>query len=78
MPEASGLPSSSRALVLVDPVGNGSHACRPARNAATFVTHLIATARGLPQAREHRRADPQEVIAAYRATIARIRALNNQ
>jgi hypothetical protein len=50
---------------------------RPARRAATFLTQLIATQQKVPQAREKRRADPAEVIAAYQATIERIRQLNN-
>ena len=43
---------------------------------ATFLTHLIATARQIPQTCERRRADPDEVIAAYRATIERLQKLN--
>jgi hypothetical protein len=48
------------------------------RRVASFLTHLIATAEKVPQAREKRRADPTEVIAAYQSTIARLRQLNNQ
>jgi hypothetical protein len=80
MPEATDLPSSSRALVpLIKLVPRNEHAHRrPTRRVATFLTQLIATQQKVPQAREKRRADPAEVIAAYQATIERIRQLNNQ
>lgn len=39
------------------------------RNAA-FLAHLIATKEQLPQARERRRAEPSDAIAAYRATAS--------
>jgi hypothetical protein len=80
MPEATDLPSSSRALVpliKLAPDGDGAH-YRPTNRIATFLTQLIATQQKLPQAREKRRAEPAEVIAAYQATIARIRQLNNR
>ena len=51
---------------------------RPIQRAAAFVTHLIATARQVPQARARRRADPADVIAAYRTTIERLRKTNSQ
>ena len=79
MPEATDLPSSSRALVpLIACASPDDEPHRPIRRAATFVTQLIANAQQVPQARENRRADPAEVIAAYQATIERIRELNNQ
>lgn len=80
MPEASDLPSSSRALVPLIRLAsrNEDEQHRPARRAANFLTQLIATQQKAPQAREKRRADPAEVIAAYQATIARIRQLNDQ
>jgi len=80
MPEATDLPSSSRALVPLIKLApyNEDANHRPARRAATFLTQLIATQQKVPQAREKRRADPAEVIAAYQATIERIRQLNNQ
>jgi hypothetical protein len=78
MPEAYDSPSSQRALVpLVRQSQVESHA-RPMRQAASFVTQLIATARGLPQTRERRRAEPADVIAAYQATIAKLQKLNAQ
>jgi hypothetical protein len=45
-------------------------------SASAFVAQLIASARRLPQARDRRRADPGEAIAAYQATVQRIRDLN--
>ena len=80
MPEATDLPSSSRALVpliKLAPRTEDEHR-RPMRRAATFLTQLIATQQKVPQAREKRRADPAEVIAAYQWTIERIRQLNGQ
>jgi hypothetical protein len=48
------------------------------RPASAFVAHLIAAARQVPQARQRRRAEPAEVIAAYRAADARLRSRNDQ
>ena len=80
MPEAGDLPSSSRALVpliRLAPSHDTPHHS-PVRRVASFLTHLIATSEKVPQAREKRRADPAEVIAAYQSTISRLRQLNNQ
>ena len=80
MPEASDLPSSSRALVpliRLAPQHDAPHHS-PVHRIASFLTHLIATAEKVPQAREKRRADPAEVIAAYQSTISRLRQLNNR
>jgi hypothetical protein len=79
MPEVTDLPSSSRALVpliKLAPRSEDEHRW-PVRRIATFLTHLIATEERVPQAREKRRADPAEVIAAYKATVDRLRQLNN-
>ena len=79
MPDVIDLPSSSRALVpliRLAPHGEEEHR-NPVRRIATFLTHLIATDERVPQAREKRRADPAEVIAAYKATIDRLRKLDN-
>ena len=59
--------SDSRALVALDPLqdhfGNTvSHHYAP------FVAQLVATKDQHPQTRERRRADPNDVLAAYRAT----------
>ena len=80
MPEVSDLPSSSRALVPLIPLKPQNEALRhgPAHRIASFITHLIATSEKLPQTREKRRADPADVIAAYQATVSRLRQLNNQ
>jgi hypothetical protein len=50
----------------------------PSRHGVGFLTHLIATKWRLPQACERRRAEPDEAIAAYKATIARLQALNER
>jgi hypothetical protein len=42
------------------------------QRAANFLTQLLAASLHLPQARERRRAEPVEVIAAYQAAIARL------
>jgi hypothetical protein len=70
------LPSLSRALVPLAPDHRETHPHRPIQRVATFLTQLIATARDVPQTRARRRADASEVIAAYRATVEKIRALN--
>jgi len=77
-PAANDSPSSSRALVISAGPEQSAKLHRPIQRAAAFVTHLIATARQVPQARARRRADPAEVIAAYRTTIARLQKLNEK
>ena len=72
------LPFSSRALVLVGSAAPEMHLHRPIQRVASFVTQLIANASGVPQTREKRRADPTEVIAAYRATVERLQRLNEK
>jgi hypothetical protein len=71
-------PSSSRALVTTAADSCDVHPHRPIRRVASFITQLIANANRLPQARERRRADPAEVIAAYRATVERLQRLNEK
>ena len=78
MPEANDSPSSQRALVVIAPAPHDAHPHRPIQRTAAFLTHLIATARHLPQARVRRRAEPAEVIAAYRATIDKLHKLNER
>ena len=75
MPAANDSPSSHRALVAIAPERQ-AHPRRTIQRSATFLAHLIATARQLPQARARRRAEPAEVIAAYRATIEKLHKLN--
>jgi hypothetical protein len=72
------LPSSSRALVLVGSAAPETHPRRPIQRVASFVTQLIANASQVPQARQKRRAEPTEVIAAYRATVERLQKLNEK
>jgi hypothetical protein len=78
MAEAIDSPSSSRALVVCGHNDNEPMARGPSRHGAGFLTHLIATKWRLPQACERRRAEPDEAIAAYKATIARLQALNER
>ena len=73
--------SSSQALVTLKPAAADdwdSLPPRPLHRVSAFVTQLIATARHLPQTREKRRADPEQVIAAYRATVERLQKLNEK
>jgi hypothetical protein len=70
-------PSSSRALVTTAAEAHEVHH-RPVKRVASFIAQLIANANRLPQARERRRADPAEVIAAYRATVERLQRLNEK
>jgi hypothetical protein len=72
------LPSSSRALVTIAAETHDAHPHRPIQRVASFITQLIANAARVPQTREHRRADPAEVIAAYRATVERLQKLNEK
>ena len=71
-------PYSHQAVVALEPSRHEQHPHRPVRRTATFLAHLIATARQMPQARERRRADPADVIAAYQATIEKLKALNDK
>src|SRR5215217_2510882 len=71
-------PSSCRALVLVGSAAPEMHLHRPIQRVASFVVQLIANATRVPQTREKRRADPTEVIAAYRATVERLQRLNEK
>jgi hypothetical protein len=71
-------PSLCRALVPLAAASPGVPPHRPIRRATAFLTHVIATAQQLPQARARRRAEPAEGIAAYQAAIARLQTLGNQ
>jgi hypothetical protein len=73
---AGTLPSSSRALVTLAAPAHDAHPHRPIQRVASFLAQLLANAGRLPQARDKRRADPAEVIAAYRATVDRLQKLN--
>lgn len=70
------LPSPGRALVALNPKREAPHPHRALHGTASFVAQLIANVHRMPQARERRKADPAEVIAAYRETIARLRELS--
>ena len=60
---------SSRALIPLEPIAS-SETPLSTRPQAGFLAHLIATKEKLPQTRERRRAEPQDVIAVYTAAIA--------
>jgi hypothetical protein len=72
------LPSAGRALVPLAGHTRDAHPHRPIRRAASFIAQLLASTGRLPQAREKRRAEPTEVIAAYRATVDRLRRLGSE
>ena len=61
--------SESRALVALDLLQGRSENTATYRY-APFVAHLVATKDQHPQTRERRRADPNDALAAYRATAA--------
>ena len=61
--------SESRALIPLQPIARGDTPLRT-RAQAAYLTHLIATKDKVPQTRERRRAEPQEVIAVYAAAGA--------
>ena len=78
MQAENGSPSSSRALVATAAEIHDAHPHRPIQRVASFITQLIANATRAPQTCERRRAEPAEVIAAYRATVERIQKLNGE
>jgi hypothetical protein len=65
-------PCSGRALVPLTREPNRAHIAPMETRPAAFLAHLIAAAKQVPQARERRRADPAEAIAAYREAMVRI------
>jgi hypothetical protein len=63
--------ASSRALIPLTPAEPSETSIRSRTHAdAGFLAHLIATDQKLPQTRERRRAEPQDVIATYAAANA--------
>jgi hypothetical protein len=74
MPAGDRLPSECRALVPLAADPTGLHKHRTALRPAAFIAHLIACNGQLPQMRERRRAEPAEVVAAYAAVSARLKA----
>jgi hypothetical protein len=60
---------TSRALIPLAPIEPSDMPLRT-RPQAGFLAHLIATKEKLPQTRERRRAEPQDVIAVYAAAVA--------
>jgi hypothetical protein len=61
--------ASSRALVALTPPAPFRQAPEAYRQ-APFLTHLLAVKDQHPQTRERRRAESNDVLAAYRATVA--------
>jgi hypothetical protein len=66
---ATAVESSSRALTVIAGSAPREPGSQPRGNAA-FLAHLIATTTQAPQTRARRRAEPAEVLAAYRAAAA--------
>jgi len=64
---------SGQALVAIGDRESGPGPFHVVRRQAPFLAHLIAMARQVPQARERRRAEPAEAIAAYRTSLDRLR-----
>ncbi len=64
-------PNSCRALVPVSV--SQPQACANPRQAAPFLAQLIATRAQAPQTRVHRRAEPAEAIARYRAVAGMLK-----
>ena len=61
-------PAEPRALVPVAEIEVSEHPAPSSRRpAAPFLAHLIATAYGEPQTRDHRRAEPDTAAQAYAA-----------
>ena len=58
----------SRALVALEPAQERRPSAAPP--AAPFLTQLLAAKAGLPQARERRRAEPEEATHSYEAGMA--------
>jgi hypothetical protein len=71
-------PTPSRALVTLADNHHEPHAHRPVQRGSSFLAHVIACASRAPQARQRRRAEAAEVIAAYRATVERLQTLNEE
>jgi len=61
--------AASRALVALSPVLAAHDARKTYRN-TPFLAQLLAMKDQHPQTRERRRAEPDEALAAYRATVA--------
>jgi hypothetical protein len=72
VPQANEPRSESRALVAVEPQAERTD--RPmAYRDAPFLAQLLATKADLPQTRARRRAEPADVLAAYRSVAALVR-----
>ena len=74
-PEPEHCGSEGRALVTLSSVNQLPQRAGGYHSAA-FLAQLVATKDQHPQTRERRRAEPEEVIAAYKAAIARLQTMN--
>jgi len=61
----------SRALVPIEPAPSGVRSRHRRYACATFLAHLIAVHRGVPQMRTRRRAAPADAVATYATTLAK-------
>ena len=61
--------ADSRALVVLEPISPRGERTVTHPSAA-FVTQLLAVKADLPQTRERRRADPDEAMHSYEATMS--------
>jgi len=68
-PDSATSSNESRALVALAPGAAQSERQAEHRH-APFVAHLLAVKDQHPQTRERRRAEPNDALAAYRATAA--------
>ena len=68
-PTAAEQAAPSRAMVALTPA-TGLRSSPETRQQAPFLAQLLATKDQHPQTRERRRAEPEEVVAAYRAAAA--------
>jgi hypothetical protein len=69
-PEPAPEAPAGRSLIALAPVAPLGEPISHYRQQAPFLAQLIATREQLPQTRERRRAEPEEAIAAYRASEA--------
>lgn len=69
VPEAAEKPARGQALIAIGPAAEANEAPSVYRQ-APFLAQLLAIRDQHPQTRQHRRAEPDVAIAAYRSTAA--------
>lgn len=68
--EPEGAEAQTRALIAIEATATSERVVSLTRHpAAPFLAHLIATRIQAPQTRARRRAEPEEALAAYGATM---------